>query len=254
MAGEVYIGTSGWIYPHWGSGVFYPAGMKQSEWLNYYTRHFNTVEVNNSFYRLPERHTFEAWRKSTPDSFRFAVKGSRFITHMKKLNTPEVSAAKFLKNVAGLGEKLAVVLFQLPPFWKVNLKRLEDFLDYMATQTHLPRVRTALEIRNPTWNSPEVFEILRRYNIALVFADWPDLDVEEPVTADFVYVRRHGPTWLYSSDYSPEQLRELAARISGWLRQGKDVFVYFNNDAGGFAVKNALELKALLAKQGAAAQ
>ena len=246
MAGRAFIGTSGWIYPHWGGGVFYPPGLKQEGWLDFYARHFASVEVNNSFYRLPEKHVFESWKAGTPPEFRFAVKASRFITHMKKLGAPESSAAKFLQNVAGLGEKLGVVLFQLPPFWKLNLQRLEAFLAYLQSQQIMPGMRTAFEIRNTTWNCPDAHALLRKYRAALVFADWPDLAVEEPVTADFVYVRRHGPTWLYSSDYSREQLQELAARIRTWLQENRDVYVYFNNDAGGYAVKNARELQELL--------
>ena len=246
MAGKVFIGTSGWIYPHWGSGVFYPPDLKQDRWLDFYTRHFASVEVNNSFYRLPDKHVFESWKENTPPDFRFAVKASRFITHMKKLGAPKTATAKFLEHVAGLGEKLGVLLFQLPPFWKVNLERLESFLAYLREQGIVPGVRAAFEIRNATWNCPEVHDLMRRYGAALAFADWPDLAVEEPVTADFVYVRRHGPTWLYSSDYSREQLQELAGRIQGWVADGMDVYVYFNNDAGGYAVKNARELQELL--------
>ncbi len=247
--GNVWIGTSGWIYPHWGDGVFYPADLKQHDWLDFYARHFATVEVNNSFYRLPSKEVFEAWHKQTPPHFLFAVKGSRFITHMKKLKDPETSTAKFLQNVSGLKEKLGVILFQLPPFWKLNLERLSDFLEYLKEQKIVPGVRIALEIRNPSWHTPELHRVLARHNVALVFADWPDLDVRDPVTADFVYVRRHGPTWLYSSGYSDEHLRELADQIVNWVDSGRDVFVYFNNDAGGYAVENARQLQQFIAER-----
>jgi|Deesub1362B_J571_1020462.scaffolds.fasta_scaffold03208_3 uncharacterized protein YecE (DUF72 family) len=244
--GQVFIGTSGWIYPHWWEGVFYPPGLPQQKWLNYYARFFNTVEINNSFYRLPSRSVFEKWASESPEGFGFTVKASRFITHMKKLKDPETTTARFLRHVSGLSEKLQILLFQLPPFWKYDQQRVEDFLAWMNAQQILPRPRIAMEIRNPSWRTESFFGLLARYNVCLAFADWPDLDVEEPITADFIYVRRHGPGWLYASSYSDAQLYRLAGRISGWQAEGKDVFVYFNNDAGGFAIQNARRLMELL--------
>ncbi len=244
--GRVYIGTSGWQYRHWGDGVFYPAELKQKQWFQHYCQHFDTVEINNTFYHLPRREVFENWRKNSPENFQFVVKASRFITHLKKLSDPQSSTLKFLQHASGLGEKLAVILFQLPPFWNLNLIRFREFVEYLRTQTIISKLKSAVELRNPTWNRPEVHEILRSANINLCFADWPDLNIEEPVTADFVYLRRHGPASLYASNYSPEQLKQDAKNINKWLNQGRDVYIFYNNDAYGWAVKNALSLKKMI--------
>lgn len=239
------IGTSGWNYKHW-SGVFYPQDLKQKDWLRHYCQFFDSVEINNTFYHLPKKEVFEKWRKSVPDHFLFIVKASRFITHMKKLKEPEVSAKKFLENLSGLEEKLGPVLFQLPPFWNLNLQRLTDFLEYLSRQTIIRNLRVAVELRNPTWQCEEVNALFREFNVALCFADWPDLSINNPVTADFVYLRRHGPAALYASGYTSEQLQHDAEQVKTWLNVGMDVFAYFNNDAFGFAIRDALELKKMV--------
>lgn len=244
--GRAFIGTSGWQYRHWGDGVFYPKELKQKQWFDYYCQYFDTVEINNTFYHLPGREVFENWRKKSPDNFLFVIKASRFITHLKKLNNPQESTQKFLQHAAGLGEKLGVVLFQLPPFWNLNLERLQKFVKYLRTQKIIPDLKVAIELRNPTWNQSVVFEILKSANIALCFADWPDLKIEGPVTADFVYIRRHGSTSLYSSNYSMEQIQQDAEQIKKWLVKGIDSYVFYNNDAYGWALKNALSLKNII--------
>jgi uncharacterized protein YecE (DUF72 family) len=205
------------------------------------------VEVNNTFYRLPEKRVFESWNAQTPEHFTFAVKASRFITHMKKLMDPEEHAALFLERASGLGEKLHLVLFQLPPFWKFNCERLGSLCRFLAGQTIVPGLRAAVEVRNPSWLGGACYDTLRDHNIALAFTDWPTVPVAAPVTADFVFVRRHGPAGLYSSDYSPPQLEADALRIREWRQQGRDVYEYFNNDVSGFAVKNAATLQQLVA-------
>ncbi len=246
MAGCVFVGTSGWNYKAWGGGLFYPAEVKPNRWLDYYTQHFNSVEVNNTFYHLPQKSVFEAWRTQTPDSFRFAIKASRFVTHMKKLIDPAEHVALFLKRAAGLKEKLEVVLFQLPPFWKFNRERLVQLGAYLCRQRIIPCIRAALEVRNPSWMDVACFDVLREFNIALAFADWPSLKVSEPITADFVFVRRHGPEGLYASNYSAALLATEARKIQSWRAAGRDVYVYFNNDVHGYAVKNAGTLKKML--------
>lgn len=239
---KVYIGTSGWNYKHWAGGVFYPLGLKQKEWLDYYCRFFDTVEINYTFYRLPSKEVFEKWHDSVPKDFRFIVKANRFITHVKRLKDPEISVKNFLVNISGLKKKLGPVLIQLPPSWNVNLERLKDFLSYIASQEIIPELKMTIEFRNKSWILEETFGLLNTYNVSLCFADWPDLTMEQPVTTDFIYIRRHGPGDLYSSDYSKEELRKDGERIKAWLDEGKDVYVYFNNDWGGYAVKNALTL------------
>lgn len=245
---RVFIGTSGWNYKHW-RHVFYPPELTTSRWLDYYVHYFDTVEINNTFYQLPARSVFENWRTATPDNFVFVVKANRFITHMKKLADPELTVANFLANASGLKEKLGLVLFQLPPFWKVNLPRLENLVKWLTSQKIIAGTKFALEIRHPTWNCQDVFQVLKNDNVALCFADWPDLVIDEPVTADFIYLRRHGPASLYASCYTQEQLNQDARRIKNWLEQGRNVYVYYNNDAYGWAVNNALTLKKMIAGQ-----
>jgi len=246
MVARCFIGTSGWSYKHWANGIFYPQGMKPSAWLNHYGQVFESVEINNSFYRLPEKQVFEKWYNLTPPNFRFAVKASRFITHLKKLAQPEDHLPLFLENISGLKEKLGVVLFQLLPNWQFNRDRLEEFLAFLNRQTILSGLRLAVEIRHPSWNVVACFTILKKYNACLALADWPGLTVAGPLTADFVFMRRHGPESLYASNYPDSYLKREAKRIRTWIAEGKDVYIYFNNDAYGYAVRNALTLKVLL--------
>jgi len=242
---QFHIGTSGWNYKDW-EGIFYPPELKQKDWLGHYYKFFDTVEINNTFYQLPRKEVFEKWYSSVPDSFLLIVKAGRFITHMKKLKEPENSVAQFLENVSCLGEKLGPVLFQLPPFWNINLDRLSQFLEYLTIQKIVPNLRASFELRNATWACENVYALFRRNNIALCFTDWPDLTISEPVTADFIYLRRHGPVELYASGYSDDRLQQDANRIRIWLDEGRDVFAYFNNDMGGFALRDALTLKRMV--------
>ena len=248
MAGRVYVGTSGWNYKHWAKGVFYPQGLKQSEWLRFYCQQFQSVEVNNTFYHLPARHVFEQWQAATPENFMFAVKASRFITHMKKLLHPEEHVAKFLENASGLRQKLGVVLFQLPPFLKFHTERLEALVDFVQRQRIIPGLRSALEIRHQSWNCEACFRMLRKYGVSLALTDWSGFTTEGPVTAEFIFIRRHGPGDLYASNYPDSHLRRDARRIRAWLSEAKDVYIYFNNDAFGYAVKNARRIQELLAR------
>jgi uncharacterized protein YecE (DUF72 family) len=247
--GKIFIGTSGWNYPHWGKGVFYPPELRQKEWLTYYTHYFDTVEVNNTFYQLPHKRIFENWEQSVPPHFSFVVKASRYITHMKKLNQPERPLARFLENVSLLKKKVTLILFQLPPFLKANQLRLKNLIDFFTYQSIIPGVRAAFEFRHRTWLAKETFHLLTKKNVALCFADWPDLTVAEPVTADFIYLRRHGPQNVYASGYSLEEIKRDAHQIRKWVRDGKEVYCYFNNDLEGFAVKNALTLLELVKKK-----
>jgi uncharacterized protein YecE (DUF72 family) len=246
MSTRVCIGTSGWHYRHWSGGIFYPAGMKPSEWLAYYGQHFDSVELNNTFYRLPTRGVFEHWHDTTPVDFASAVKVSRFITHVKKLAHPEEHVARFLERSSALGEKLHVVLFQLPPSWPFDQVRLEGVCDFLSRQQIVPGLRAALEVRHASWCGDACLEVLRRYRVALAFTDWPTCIVEGPPTATFVFVRRHGAGRLYASSYSDPVLHHEAQRIRDWVGEGRSVYVYFNNDAHGYAVSNALRLREFL--------
>ncbi len=239
MAGELRIGTSGWHYRHW-RGPFYPEDLPTSKMFAYYLQHFDTVEINNSFYRLPAPGCFAGWRDGAPAGFCFAVKASRFITHNKKLKDPENALENLLPRAEELKEKLGPILFQLPPRWKRNAERLEGLLDV------LPRKhRYAFEFREPSWNAPEIYQILRHHNAAYCIYELAGYHSPFEITADFVYVRLHGPGEKYQGSYSHRVLEHWAERIASWRRELKGVYVYFDNDQAGYAAQNALSLKRL---------
>lgn len=234
---KVFIGTSGWSYEHW-KGVFYPEDLAKAKWLEYYCQHFKTVELNASFYHLPKRKTFENWRKRVGRDFVFSVKGSRFITHMKKLKDCQEPAVRFFEAASGVKNSKDIVLWQLPPGLKVNVKRLKEFLGGLRGA----RWRYAFEFRNETWLCKEVFEMLKGHNMAVVFQDFEYWPITEKITADFVYIRLHGKKELYVSCYTKKELENWAKKIKNWKKEELDVYVYFNNDMRGYAVKNAKEL------------
>lgn len=228
------IGTSGYDYPHW-RGVFYPAQLPRRAWLRHYAGRFDTVEINNTFYHLPSPATFAGWRSAAPPDFLYALKFSRYATHLKRLREPEDPLRRFLQRAEPLGELLGPILVQLPPRFRADPDRLEAFL------TAAPRERRwALEFRDPAWLSDAVYEVLRRHNAALCVHDLiPDHPREG--TADWVYLRFHGRG--YGGNYSPQRLRAEARRIVADLAAGRDVYAYFNNDVGGYAVRNAATLR-----------
>jgi uncharacterized protein YecE (DUF72 family) len=210
--------------------------------LEYYTRHFGTVEVNNSFYRLPLETGLDSWRVSTPPNFCFAVKGSRYITHMKKLNDAAQAVERFFGRVGRLGRKLGPVVFQLPPRWEADAARLENFLEI------LPRHRCyAFELRDPTWHTPEIYAVLRRHNAAFCIFEIAGWFSGIEITADFTYIRLHGPDGAYQGSYPDSTLAEWAARIEDWRSKLRAVYVYFDNDQSGYAPQNALTLKRICA-------
>ena len=240
---EIRIGTSGYHYKHW-VGTYYPAGIKPGEMLEHYLHDFDTVELNNTFYQLPKEETFDTWRESTPRDFLFAVKGSRFITHMIKLKDAERGLVNFMPRAERLRGKLGPILWQLPPGWKVNLERLESFLSLLPPEHHY-----AFELRNETWMTPEVLALLRRYNAAFCIYELAGYHSPIELTADWTYIRLHGPTpFKYQGSYSDEQLSDWADRIKKWSRTLKKIYVYFDNDDSAYAVDNALTLKKMLGR------
>jgi uncharacterized protein YecE (DUF72 family) len=243
MAGKIFIGTSGWNYKHWMNGAFYPEGLKQSAWLEFYAERFGTVELNNSFYRLPPPETFAAWAKRSPADFIFAVKASRYITHIKRLKDPEESVKLFLKNSSRLGKKLGPILFQLPPRMKVDLDRLEGLRRALSRRKEL---KVAIEFRDETWLKQEVYAAVERAGWTVCLADWRDLPRDIPVVGPFCYIRRHGTTAQYASLYSDEQVAADAEFATDVARDGRDVYVYYNNDAHAYALKNAFKLIELI--------
>ncbi|MBI4462343.1 MAG: DUF72 domain-containing protein [Acidobacteria bacterium] len=242
LSERIHVGTSGWHYAHW-RGPFYPEGMKSDQMLAFYCERLSTVEINNSFYRLPTRKTFRWWRQQTPAGFVFAVKASRYITHMKKLKDSRQPLRKFLSHAEALGAKLGPILFQLPPRWRRDTARLKNFLQALPR-----RHRFAFEFRDPSWFHREVYRLLEQHNAAFCVFDLAGLQSPRTLTADFTYLRLHGPAeQKYAGCYTREQLRAWLRACEAWAKEGaQEVFVYFDNDQAGYAARNALELVALL--------
>jgi len=238
---SLYIGTSGWIYHHW-SGIFYPQDLSSVKWLDYYTGKFNTVEINNSFYQLPSRKTFQHWREIVPEGFIFSVKANRFITHMKKLKDAEQSVERFFNNVKVLKDNCGPILFQLPPRWKINPERLEMFLN------NLPQgFKYAFEFRDTSWFNKEIYTILSSYNSAFCIYQFAGILSPREVTSDYVYIRLHGPELMaYRGQYSEEELSEWAKVICFWLKQKKEIYCYFDNDENAYAPRDAMRLKEMV--------
>lgn len=240
----VLLGTSGWQYADW-RGRFYPAGLAQARWLEHHAAHFATVEVNNAFYRLPERRVFQQWAERTPADYVITVKASRYLTHVRRLSEPAEPVARLMDRVSGLGTRLGAVLLQLPPTLAVEPERLRATL-----QAFPAGVRLAVEPRHPSWWVEPVAELLRERGAALVWADRGFLPVT-PLwrTAGWGYLRLHGGgegAW----GYPPDVLAAWAERLCSAYEDGQTVYVYTNNDPGGAAVRDAAELARLLRERG----
>lgn len=234
------IGTSGWHYDHWRQ-LFYPPKLGKPGWLEFYSRQFNTVELNNSFYRLPSEANFVAWYDTTPPDFIFAVKVSRFITHVKRLKNSAEAVAKFTDRAKLLKEKLGPLLYQLPPGMPRDDAVLVSFL------SALPRgLRHVFEFRHPSWLVEPVFEILRRFDAGLCVFDMPTLRAPLVTTTDIAYFRFHGRGELYAGSYSDDDLADWAEKIAGLTTKLETVYIYFNNDIGGYALDNARTIRGYL--------
>jgi len=231
----IRIGTSGWVYKHWQT-IFYPTALKQSDWFAYYARQFDTVEINYSFYRLPSESVFSAWHAQAPSGFFYAVKFSRFLTHVKRLKDPEQPLRTFFERADHLAETLGPVLYQLPPTWEINLPRFQS----------LPKgYHHVIEFRNSSWLTEDVFQLMKQYQVSHCIHDKLQFDILHQVTASPIYIRFHGDS-APDGDYQSKYLEKWVKRIDAWNSQSFDVFVYFNNDFGGYALKNAMLLKNLL--------
>ena len=243
MTGEIRIGCSGWQYRHW-RGRFYPRHLSTDRWLEYYTASFDTVELNASFYRLPEANTFAAWAYRVPRGFTFAVKASRYLTHMKRLRDPVEPLARLWARAHRLGRHLGPMLYQLPPHWRLDLPRLADFLNAVP-----PNRPQAIEFRDVSWYVPSVAELLERAQIALCLHDMVGSAPPPAPVGPLVYVRFHGPTGRYLGSYSPQRLTAWADRLVAWAAEGRAVYAYFNNDVDGYALKDAARLQELVARR-----
>ena len=236
----LWIGTSGWIYKHW-NGIFYPPELPHSQHLAFYAAHFPTVEVNYSFYRLPERTVFEAWREQSPDNFLFAVKGSRYLTHMKKLKEPEEPLSRLMERAEGLREKLGPILFQFPATWPANLARLTSFLE--ALRPYAPQ-RFAFEFRHESWLTSEVYTLLEQAGTALCLPVSPALPLDIRLTTAWTYIRMHGGQ--RSIGFADDELATWAEHIQEFRCRNADVYIYFNNDPEGHALRDAARLRTLV--------
>jgi len=236
---SINIGTSGWNYKHW-VGNFYPPGLKEKEFLKFYSESFKTVEINNTFYQLPAEKSIKNWLDTVPDNFTFAVKASRYITHMKRLLDPETSIVNFFDRMQFFTEKLGPLLFQFPPSFNFNPERLENFINVLPEN-----YRYTFEFRNLSWFNEQTYKLLKDNNIAFCMYYMGNFESPEQITSDFVYIRFHGSYTLGSGAYSEEKLQEFSGKIKNYQEQEKEVFCYFNNDEAGYAVKNAMKLKEL---------
>jgi uncharacterized protein YecE (DUF72 family) len=241
MAGRIRIGCSGWQYRHW-RGNFYAEGLPQKHWFEHYAGIFDTVEINNSFYRLPEAATFANWASRAPSRFIFAIKASRFLTHMKKLKDPEEPVDRFFSRARALGPHLGPVLYQLPPGFKLDRARLEHFLQALPID-----IRHVIEFRDPSWYADDVFTLLARHSAGICVHDMPGSATGRVRVGPFVYVRFHGASGKYDGSYPDARLESWAAWLEEQAAAGVDVYAYFNNDVGGHAPRNALTLRRQLA-------
>ena len=238
--GGARVGCSGWQYQHW-RGDFYRGQLPQAKWLEHYASVFDTVEINNSFYRLPEADTFARWAARVPMRFQFAVKASRYLTHMKKLKDPAEPIERLFSRMRTLGRHLGPVLYQLPPGFKVDLDRLRQFLE------QLPRdARHVLEFRDPSWYVDPVYTMMERHRIALCLHDMRGSATARLRIGPLVYVRFHGPSGQYHGGYPDDRLESWAEWLGHQRSEGIAVYAYFNNDVGGHAPRDAVRLRRML--------
>jgi uncharacterized protein YecE (DUF72 family) len=244
---NLFIGTSGWDYSDW-KNIFYPQKLPDFEKLSFYSKFFNTVEINSTFYHFPRESSYKKWFLSVPDNFLFALKAPKLITHIKKLRKIKTVLKQFLDGAFLLEEKLGPILFQFPPSFKENnFEILESFIQKELLKLILAKkVKIAFEFRDKSWFQEKTYNLLKNYKICLTISDSSKFPKTEVLTSDFVYYRLHGPTILFASKYSKKEIENLAKKIKNWQRENRDIFVYFNNDVSGFAIENALELKKLL--------
>jgi uncharacterized protein YecE (DUF72 family) len=236
----VRIGCSGWNYRHW-RGSFYPETLPMKRWFDYYAEQFDTVEINNSFYRLPKAETFDAWREQAPDGFCYSVKANRFLTQAKKLKDCEEPMARMMMPVRHLGDALGPLLFQLPPRFHVNLERLETFLGLLPHD-----VRAVFEFRDASWYCDAVFELLDRHSAGFCVHDMPGLESPRLATGPLAYLRFHGGGGKYQGRYRDAVLQDWADWIASEARGGRPVWAYFNNDIDTAAIPDAQTLRAMV--------
>ena len=239
---RIRIGCSGWNYRHW-RGSFYPQGLAQKNWFQFYAEHFDTVEINNSFYRLPKAETFEKWRAAAPPGFCYAVKANRFLTQAKKLKDCEEPLARMLAPFRALGDRLGPVLYQLPPRFRINLERLESFLRLLPKDAV-----SVFEFREKSWYVPETLALLERYGASFCAHDMPGSASERWAAGPIAYVRLHGAAGKYWGRYPDQNLLSWSDWMAAQAKAGRPVWAYFNNDIHAHAIHDAQTLKAMVAQ------
>jgi len=252
MPPALRIGCSGWAYKHW-RGKFYAPELPVREWFTHYARVFDTVEINNTFYRLPESKTFEAWRERAPENFLYAIKSSRFLTHLKRMRDPEEGVSRLFERACHLHAHLGPVLYQLPGSFHRDHVRLDDFLAVLPRTlgeiNGEPRdhpIRHVIEFRHPSWYVDETQAVLRAHGAVMCLHDKHGLAIFDPLDTPFVYARFHGPGGRYFGRYDLPRLKFWAEQLAERWRAGCDIFAYFNNDPEGMAVINAQEFRAFM--------
>lgn len=246
MRNRVHIGTSGWSYKHW-KGLYYPAGLPASKWLSFYAEDFDTTEINSSFYRLPSEESVTRWKEQVPPGFRFCAKMSRFLTHMKKLNDPQESLHRFFEVFQHMKNQMGPVLVQLPPMLAFDAARADVF--YSLLQKHYSIYSFVMEVRHSTWLREDSLALMRKFDIGLVISQsGTSFPYSEKITAKNVYVRFHGPRELYASGYSDGMLEYFAEKFYEWLKEGHEIWAFFNNDIHGHAPQDAKRLMMLMEK------
>jgi uncharacterized protein YecE (DUF72 family) len=234
---SVHIGTCGWKHPHW-KGPFYDKNLSINKWLDFYSTRFHTVELTTAFYKLPREWTLDEWRERTPEHFRFAIKAGPSVTNIQKLIDPRHAIDTFIERVRFLGKKAGPILFELPSEWDFDLQRLDDFLVALPSD-----FKYVFEFRDNSWWNEKVFDILKQYNVAFCLFDLAGVNSPKMTTADFIYVRLHGPEEAYNGQYDIKSLRDWASLFSEWRAEGKEIYCYFNNDMNGYAALDALRMK-----------
>ncbi len=239
-AAQIRIGCSGWNYKHWRER-FYPKGLPASRWFGFYAEHFDTVEINNSFYRLPKAETFDKWREQAPEGFCYAVKANRYLTQARKLKDCEEPMERMMAATRHLGDRLGPILYQMPPSFGINLERLEDFLRLAPSD-----LTNVFEFRNPSWYVPETYALLNRYGAAFCIHDMPGSASERIAVGPATYVRFHGGEGKYWGRYSDEGLMWWAEWLVEQARSGRPCWCYFNNDLDGHALQDAQTLRSMV--------
>ncbi len=237
---QIFVGTSGWSFKHWKEN-FYPKGLKQADWLQYYSETFSTVEINTTFYRSPLVSTIENWQAHVPKDFQFSIKANRIITHFKRLKNCGERIEYLYKNIEKFKSKTGPILFQLPPTFTFDKDRLTEFIQCLDKKH-----KHVFEFRHESWFIPEVFDLLSKYRIALCITDLNGKLSPEEITTDFTYIRLHGPKSAYVGSYSTSQIKAWQKKIQKWSLNGTSIYCYFDNDDKGYAIKDAKSLKSLL--------